>query len=229
MKRWSYVPPNETIWKGLRKHDITSTESAALFGMSPYLSHYQLYHRKRTKDLAEIDMNDRMLWGKFMENTIARGIATMQGIKVRKMNQYIRIVDARMGSSFDFEIIGLVDRWEKPETPLREMYRTHGTGVFEIKMVDYLVFRDNWTVKDDGTIEAPQHIEVQVQHQLHVCGRKWSAIGLLVNGNTPKIVIRERFEDVGNAIEGNIRALWHQIAAGQEPEPAYHTRSTRAS
>lgn len=221
MKRWSYVPPNETIWKGLRKHDVTSTESAALFGMSPYMTFFQLYYNKREKVITEIDMNERMLWGKFMENTIARGIAAINGVKVRRMTSYIRIVDARMGSSFDFEIIGLIEKWDGPDTPLRAMYREHGVGVFEIKAVDYLVFRDKWETKDDGTIEAPQHIEIQAQHQLHVSGRKWSAIGVLVSGHTPKILVRNRFADVGDALEFKVRQLWKRIAANDPPPPDY--------
>lgn len=224
--RWSYVPPNDTVWKGLRKHDVTSTESAALFGLSPYLTKFQLYYRKRDKEITDIEMNDRMMWGKFMENTIARGIAAMNGVKVRRMTQYIRIVDSRMGSSFDFEIIGLIDKWDKPETPLREMYRKFGVGVFEIKAVDYLIFRDRWPLQEDGNQEAPEHIEIQVQHQLHVANRKWGAIGVLVSGHTPKILIRERFVDVGTAIESSIIQLWHSIAAKNPPPPEYPADTT---
>ena len=31
-------------WLEIRKTDVTSTESAALFGMSPYMTHYDLWH-----------------------------------------------------------------------------------------------------------------------------------------------------------------------------------------
>lgn len=221
MKRWSYTPPSDTIWKGLRKHDITSTEAAALFGMSSRLTRLELYERKRTKAVIEIDDNDRMLWGRRLQDTIAIGIAEDQGVKVRRLNRYIRIVDARMASSFDFEIIGLVEPWEGPDTEMRRMYRERGPGIFEIKCVDFLQFRDNWTVNEDKSIEAPAHIEIQVQHQLHVANRSWAAIGVLVSGHTPLLIIRERDLEVGNAIEAGVRNLFAMIKAGTAPEPTY--------
>jgi predicted phage-related endonuclease len=221
MKRWTYTPATQDIWKGLRKHDVTSTESAALFGLSPYLTEYELYHRKKSKAVIEIGSNDRMLWGTRLQDVVARGLAEDHGVKVRRLNQYMRIVDARMGSSFDFEIIGLVDDWSGPETELREAYRSNGVGNFEVKCVDYLVFRDQWIVNDDKSIEAPSHIETQIQHQLHVSGRDWSAIGVLVSGSQPKIIIRDRDEEIGQMIEGRVRNLFAAIRANRPPQPNF--------
>ncbi len=221
MKRWTYTPPSDEIWKGLRKHDVTSTESAALFSMSPYLTRFELYHRKKDKTVVDIASNDRMLWGSRLQDVIARGIAEDHGVKVRRLNAYMRLVESRMGSSFDFEIVGLVEPWDGPETDLRAMYRERGTGNFEIKGVDYLVFRDQWIVNEDKSIEAPAHIEIQLQHQLHVSGRSWAAIGVLVSGNTPKIVIRERDQEVGQALEARIRELFALVKAGTTPPPTY--------
>lgn len=221
MKRWAYTPPSDAVWKGLRKHDITSTESAALFDMSSRLTRLELYHRKREKQIVEIDDNDRMLWGRRLQDTIATGIAEDHGVKVRRLNKYIRIVQSRMGSSFDFEIVGLIEPWEAPDTEMRQMYRERGPGVFEVKCVDFLIFRDQWAVNDDKSIEAPPHIEIQVQHQLHVANRSWGAIGVLVSGHTPKLIVRERYADAGEAIEGAIRKLFAMVKAGTPPEPTW--------
>lgn len=221
MKRWAYTPPSEQIWHSLRASDVTSTESAALFGMSPYLTRFELYYRKLGRAVVAPPAGERMLWGIRLQDVIARGLAEDNGVKVRKLNQYMRIVDARMGSSFDFEIVGTVDNWAGPETELQRMYRQHGVGNFEIKCVDFVVFRDQWTVNDDKSIEAPAHIEIQTQHQLHVSARPWAAIGVLVSGNTPKIVVRERDADVGIALEARVRELWASIRAGCAPQPTF--------
>ncbi len=221
MKRWTHTPATDAIWKGLRSCDITSTESSALFDMSPNLTRLELYHRKLRKEIVEIDDNDRMLWGRRLQDTIAIGIAEDQGVRVRRLNKYMRLVDSRMGASFDFEVIALIETLGRADTPMQQMYRQYGTGNFEIKCVDYLIFRDQWTKNDDGSIEAPPHIEIQVQHQLHVSGRPWSAIGVLVSGHTPVVLIRQRYEDVGAAIEEKTRELFRRIKAGREPEPSY--------
>lgn len=220
-KRWTYTPETDRVWLGLRSCDITSTESAALFEMSPYLTRFELYHRKLGRAIVELPPGERMLWGIRLQDVIARGIAEDFGVKVRKLNQYMRIVDARMGSSFDFEIVGLLEPWDGEDTELRQMYREHGVGNFEIKCVDFLVFRDQWTVNDDKSIEAPAHIEIQVQHQLHVSDRPWAAIGVLVSGHTPKILIRGRDAEVGIAIEARVRELFAMVREGRTPEPSF--------
>lgn len=230
--RFSHVPATDAIWKGLRKHDITSTESAALFGLSPYMSKFELYHRKRRKDITEIQMNDRMLWGSRMESIIAEGIGADNGVIVRKVPEYVRIVRSRMGATFDYEICGVVPTTEQSRnggittgdttTPLQLMFRLHGPGLFEIKATGYVEFRDNWTRNDDRTIEAPGHIEIQLQHQLHVKDTyKWGAIGVLVAGNTSKVTARLRDHEVGEGLEAACVQFWSDVKAGREPDPTF--------
>ena len=36
------VPSNQEHWLAMRKLDVTSTESACLFGESPYMTHFDL-------------------------------------------------------------------------------------------------------------------------------------------------------------------------------------------
>lgn len=235
MSRFSYVPPNETVWKGLRKHDITSTESAALFGLSPYMSKFELYHRKRRKDIGDIQMNDRMLWGQRMQTVIAQGIGEDNGVVVEPVPQYTRIVSSRMGASFDFKITGLMPDFFLPafafdttlaltprRTLLQQMFMEHGPGLFEIKATGYVEFRDNWIHHEDRTFEAPGHIEIQLQHQLHVeDSYKWGAIGVLVAGNTPKVTARLRDREVGDGLEAEILRFWDDLKNGREPSPTY--------
>lgn len=218
------TPASEQEWHGLRAQDITSTESSALFDMSPYTTSFELWHRKRQATPVIIEAAGRMLWGQRLQDVIARGVAEDYGVKVRKMNAYQRLVDVRMGSSFDFEIIGL-DNNAGPDRGapdlLRVLYQEHGTGNLEVKNVDGLIFRDTWTVNDDRSIEAPGHIEIQVQHQMHVSGRKWAALVVLVGGNDPKVIVRRYDAEVGAAIEQRVRDFWRDVDAGNEPPPVF--------
>ena len=132
------VPSNQEHWLAMRKLDVTSTESACLFGESPYMTHFDLWHRKRTGVVPEFKANERVLWGQRLESAIAYGIAEEQGWDVKPMKEYFRNPDLRMGSSFDFVITNLGE-------PVH----------LEIKNVDYLAFRDGWLEHDDGSIEAP--------------------------------------------------------------------------
>jgi predicted phage-related endonuclease len=223
------TPKDEAEWHALRCMDVTSTESSALFDMSPYSTMFELWHRKRQATPVVIEAEGRMLWGTRLQDVIARGVAEDYGVKVRRMNAYQRLVDVRMGSSFDFEIVGFADGqvdgvWAEVSVErnmLRTMYREHGAGNMEIKNVDSLVFRDQWTVNEDRSIEAPGHIEIQVQHQMHVSGRKWAALVVLVGGNTPKVIVRRYDAEVGQAIEQRVRDFWRDVDAGNEPPPSF--------
>lgn len=198
------TPPTEAIWHQLRAADVTSTESAALFGESPYATKFELWHRKKEGAIVSIPDNPRMAWGRRVQDAIAQGIAADQNWTVRAMTEYVRLIDARMGASFDYEVT----------CPVK------GKGILEIKNVDYLVFRDKW-IDDDEGMEAPPHIEIQLQHQLHLAELDWGAIGVLIGGNDARVLIRERDKEVGRAIEGAIRHFWDDINMGVEPPAVY--------
>jgi putative phage-type endonuclease len=196
------TPKNEADWLAMRKQDITSTESAALFGMSPYMTHFDLWHRKHSGAVPEFKSNERMKWGNRLEAAIANGIAEEQGWEIQPLKDYMRLADLRIGSSFDFVITNLGE-------PVH----------LEIKNVDYLAFRDGWIEHDDGTIEAPEHIEMQVQHQMLVSGYKRAYIGAFIAGNRGVVIERERDEAVIAAIRAKIAEFWRTVDAGQEPAP----------
>lgn len=195
------VPENEEHWLQLRAPDITSTEIAALFGINPYMTKFELWHRKREQLVVRIEQNERMKWGTRLEDAIARGIGEDQGWKIRRVNRYMRIAELRIGSSFDFEIVGQ-------------------DSLLEIKNVDGLAFRDGWLVDGDN-IEAPPHIEMQVQHQLAVSQKSQARIGALIGGNSPVILERKVDTAIVEAIYRESKLFWDSIAAGEAPNPDF--------
>lgn len=209
----------EADWLAMRERDITSTESSALFGCSPYDTEYKLWHRKRGQLEADFEANERMKWGNRLEAAIAYGIAEDYGLIVEPFKVYMRIPELRMGSSFDFKIIGLAEGFAGDET-FRELFREHGPGIMEVKNVDGLQFKRAWIASNDD-MEAPPHIEVQVQHQQVVADLGWSLIAPLVGGNTPRPFARIRNRDIGDAIIERITAFWARHDSGIAPEPDF--------
>lgn len=220
LTRTTLVPSNEAEWLSFRTQDITSTEAAALFGAGTYIkTPYELYHRKVGTIADSFEGNDRTRWGNRLEAPIAYGIAEDLGLIVEPFKTYIRIEEARMGASFDFRIVGLAEGYSGDET-YRDLFREHGHGIMEVKNVDGLQFKRAWL--DDGeTVEAPLHIEFQVQHQLEVADLGWAIIAPLVGGNTPRPVIRVRDRSVGEALRTKAAQLWAQIDASTPPAPDF--------
>ncbi len=114
---------------------------------------------------------------------------------------YQRDAEARIGSSFDYSIVSHPD----------------GPGLLEVKNVDGLVFRQHWTVNDDGTLEAPEHIELQVQHQLEVADYEWAAIVALVGGNDIKVLHRKREREIGQVIRARVAQFWDRVERNDPP------------
>ena len=206
-------PSSESEWLQLRVFDVTSTESPALFGLSPWSTAFELWHQKKDAQVVQLDENERMSWGKALERSIAKMVSIRYGVKIRRLSAYIRREDVRMGASFDYEIIGSV-AGEVEDTILQRLYTEHGPGVLEIKNVDRSVFAANW--QEDG---APDHIEIQVQHQLHVIERPWSCIAALVGGNRMHLIPRMRDMEVGTAIAAKIVKFWGSIESNNAPNP----------
>lgn len=192
-------PTDREHWLSLRSQDVTSTESSALFGVHEYLTPYELWHRKKGHGVP-VEENHFMKWGNRLQDPIAYGIAEDNGLKIRKMDEYIRDTELRIGSSFDFAI--------------------EEDGILEIKNVSERAFETRWKVEGD-VIEAPLYIEAQVQHQLLVSGRKFALIGALVGGNTVHLIRREPDLEIHERIKEAAKAFWGTVERNEEPAPNF--------
>ena len=192
-------------WLKNRVRDVTSTEVSSLYGLSPYKTEFELFHEKRDGLVVEIKDNDRMKWGRRLEESIARGAAEDMGWEIQKLDVYMRDIDARIGSSFDFQILS----------------STNGPGILEIKNVDWLQYQKSWSDDGAGNIEGPAHIELQVQHQLEVSGFSWAAIAILVGGNETKIVLRNRDKEIGADIRAKVSEFWDRVNSNRPPSADY--------
>lgn len=221
MKRETIVHATEAAWLAERKTVTTSTEAAALFGAGVYVkTPYELYHLKAgTVAAPEFEGNERTRWGNRLEAPIAYGVAEDLGLIVEPFKNFIKMPEFFLGASFDFIITGITEDFDG-DSEARRMFREHGKGLLEIKNVDGLQFKRAWL--DDGeTIEAPVHIEFQVQCQMEVADIGWAIIAPLVGGNAPKPVIRVRDRDAGDAIRTKSLELWQRVNAGAEPAPDF--------
>lgn len=196
----------ESEWLALRATDLTSTETAALFGASPYVTEFELFHRKRGSLSSEFTSNERVTWGTRLEAAIAHGIAEDRGWTIEPLKTYWRIASEGIGSSFDYVITSLPD----------------GPALLEIKSVDGLAYRQNWIMEDDANEpEAPLQIEFQVQHQLLVSGFSRCFIGALVGGNQTVVLERPRNEPVIAEIRKRAALFWGRVNRADAPPAVY--------
>jgi hypothetical protein len=198
------VQDRET-WLAERVKDVTSTEISALYGLNPYKTEFELFHEKQAGKSANIAPNERMVWGNRLESAIAHGAAEDHGWNIEKLDVYIRVPEFKIGSSFDFEIKS----------------SANGPGILEVKNVDGLQYKNTWIDDGAGNIEAPEHIELQIQHQLEVSGYSWCALVALVGGNQTKIILRNRDESIGKDIRAKVSAFWDRVNNNIRPSADY--------
>ncbi len=208
MNRETIIPKDEQEWLALRTKDITSTDVAALFGISPYLTEFELWHRKKDSTIVEFSPNTRMAWGNRLEEAIAKGIAEDNNFQVAKIPEYIRCPELRIGSSFDYRIVD------------GNLTNKSSDAILEVKNVDGLAYKDGWLINGDS-IESPPHIELQVQHQLLVSGLSAAYIGALIGGNRVTLIKRLPDPQIQEAIKVKVAAFWASIDANEEPTPDF--------
>lgn len=211
MNREIITPESEDAWLALRVNDLTSTDVAAMFGLSPYKTKFELWHEKKAGERESFQDNERMKWGRRLEATVAQGICEDNGWTFRPMKEYVRITELRLGSSFDFRIKDAGSGFFGPDDHPSDR-------LLEIKCVDFLAFRDGWTI-EEGFIEAPPHIEIQVQHQMLVSGLRRAYIGVLVAGNRIEVIERQADDAVHAGILAQAREFWQSIDDGRAPDP----------
>ena len=203
------IPKSKEHWLQLRSKVLTSTELSALFGINPYVSLFELWHRKRTGetaqtlrgewlrtgDLGVIDQTERMYWGSMLEMPIALEWATRNGQTVGKNTEFGFLPEHKIGSSYDY-------------------ITSDGSTLVECKNVDSLVYSRDWT--ED---EAPPHIEMQAQIQMLVSGVERLFIAVLVGGNKYVQLERAIDKEVCDAAVQAAEDFWLTIESGEEPEP----------
>lgn len=192
---------NEAQWLAERAKDVTSTQVAALFGVSPYLTEFDLWHQKRNGIVEAFEENNRTRWGNRLEETIAKGFAEEFGLQhLIKLSVYQRRTGQRLGASYDF----------------RACADDCDYVLLECKNVDYMEHKEKWT-----ETEAPAHIELQVQTQLLLSGYRRAFIVALVGGNNLVVHEREPDAEVQSAIVEKVAAFWSSVDAGIEPKPDF--------
>jgi putative phage-type endonuclease len=190
---------NEAQWLKLRANDVTSTEVAALFNISPYLTAFELWNLKRGEIEDNFKTNERVHWGDRLEQVIAEEFSKKIGVKTAPFKSSTRLPEFNIGASFDWQIIQDGKR----------------AGIIEIKNVDKFIYHSDWTDE-----EMPLHIEMQVQVQMLVSGIDKCHVAVLVGGNELKHYERDPRESIQKRIFEEVANFWER----EEPPAIDYTR-----
>jgi putative phage-type endonuclease len=188
-------------WHELRSQHIGGSDIAALFGLSPYSSRWQLWMEKSGKLPPEdISGNKAVQAGTFLESGIANWAAHRWSMDLAKVNDYYTVDSCPgMGASFDYIT--------KNGAPVEIKWSARGYG---------------WVYNGEEINEAPENYLLQVQHQL-ACTTSDHAWLVALIDDEPRRMKIPRNDNIIDAIKHEIRLFWKSIDEGKEPEPDYKT------
>lgn len=182
-----------------RSTHVGASEVAALFECSPYVTRFELWHRRKG-NIASPDLsdNERAEWGLRLEPAIIAAAADRYGYQLEETPR--RLSNGK-------GLGGHPDALASDE---------RGPGIIEIKTADFLVFR-SW-----GT-EPPTHYLLQAMAYAGLADRKWCDIIVLVGGNRLERFCYDFRPKIYAEIERRVVDFWQSIEAN-DPPPADYTR-----
>lgn len=187
---------DESHWKSLRLKHIGASEVAALFGLSPWLTRWQVYMLK-TGRLPDVFENLSMTQGKHFEPAIASYAQEKFNIQLRKVRRYLTSdTIPGMGASLDYE--------------------EYGTGSLIPTELKWSLFGDGWEHEGEDLTAIPDAYMLQVQHQIACAGTPVGQIIAFVGSDLKHMVI-PRNDRLVTAIESAVAEFWADVAAGKEP------------
>lgn len=197
----------EKEWLEFRKQNITSTETAALFGLSEYKSRLKLWHIKNGT-IEEDDLSDNpfVKWGRRLQSVVGRGICEDEGWEGEDLTGFFLHDEAsRIGASLDF----------------KATCADEGPGILETKTTGFFGEASGYD-KD----RAPIDNEFQVATQLHLASKdapeiKWARIGVLSGRKETRLYRRVHDPKFGAMLEEEAAKFWRSIELNEPPAPDY--------
>jgi predicted phage-related endonuclease len=186
-----------------RASHVGASEVAALFDASPFLTHFELWHRKQG-NIATPDFmadgaanNERIEAGIRLEPTIIEWACDRWHYQRRETPKNLSNGNG-LGGHPD-QLVTCPER---------------GPGLLEVKTADWLVAK-KW-----GD-EPPLHYLLQTQAYIGLAGCQWGDVVVLVGGNQLQRFQYDFRPAIFAEIEARVTAFWQSVRANDPPKPDF--------
>jgi putative phage-type endonuclease len=183
-------------WLQVRKGGIGSSDAASAVGLCPYRSQLQLWMEKtgRSPGYQPAALDDPTYWGSQLEPLVASAYSDRTGHKVRKVNAVLQHPTfSFMLANIDREVIG---------SPNVQILECKTAGEFGSRL---------WR---DG---VPEHVQLQVQHQLAVTGKAAADVAVLLCGQKLEVHRIDRDDEVIARLVVLEAEFWEHVVQDTPP------------
>lgn len=186
-------------WLANRRGGIGASDVAAILGVNPYRSAFQVWAEK-TGNVEPDDLSDNeaVEFGIRLEAPIAQAYADRSGRQVAMWPQY------QIAKHLEHD-------WLRCTPDATQHDDVRGDGLVQIKTTAA------WNAKDweDG---PPLHYQCQVQAELAVMNADWATLVVLIGGNRLRYFEVERNQRFVDAMIPKLAEFWAAVTTNQPPE-----------
>jgi putative phage-type endonuclease len=185
-------------WLELRRTGIGGSDAAAVAGLSPWRSPYEVWLEKTGLLPIEMAAPSRAAkWGQALEGIVAQVMAQERGIRIRKRNVVLQ------HPKYPW-VIGNIDR---------VAYTPDGPAVLEVKTTSRDLGRDdeNWPI--------PVEWQMQIQHYLAITGYDRAFLAVLIAGQDDRWREILRDDDAICELMEIEAAFWDRVQRRDPPLP----------
>lgn len=183
---------DNALWLEERRKGIGGSDVAAIMGLSPWKTAYQIYQDKRG-EVKDWEGSPQMDWGKRMEPAIRQWYSDQTGRSVRLSDKIM------YHKEFPFMLANL-DGF------------TDDSRVVEIKTARY---SKDWG--EPGTNQIPESYMCQVQHYLTVTGFNVCDVAVSIGGGPPELYEVPADPELQELIIEAEKEFWQRVVEGNPP------------
>jgi putative phage-type endonuclease len=181
-------------WLEERRKGIGGSDIAAIMGLSPFKTAYQVYREKR-KEVEDWQGNNLTDWGKRMEPAIRQWYSDTTGRSVRLPDKIM------YHEKYPFMLASL-DGF------------TDDRRIVEIKTA-----RSGKSWGEPGTNQIPDYYAVQCHHYMIVTRFEVADIPVSIAGGSPELYEVPADKEISEIIIEAAAKFWERVVSGNPPDP----------
>lgn len=209
------TPDPRLEWLEWRRQGIGGSDAAAILGLDPWRSPMAVWLDKTGRLPLEREETEWQRWGHRLEQAVAAEFCYRTGLVVGVEQAQAQHPELPwMRATLD----GLVYESPQPDGA----HRRDALGLLEIKTASWRS-PVSWR---DGRV--PDHVAVQVQHNLEVAQLDHAWLAVLLDGQELRIHELERDPDTVAALVEAEREFWQRVESGNPPPADAQPSTTEA-
>lgn len=189
--------PGSTDWLKARRKGIGGSDVAAILGLSPWATAYEVFLDKRGQLPLVANDSAPLRWGRLLEPVLKQEYGHRTGLAVATMPMLRSTLHPFMLANLD----GMVTA-------------PHA------RVVEFKTARSDWDWGEDGSDAVPLYYSVQVQHYMFIIGCTLADVAVLIGGSDFRILHVAADPELQAMLLQAELEFWTRVENNDPPPPA---------